>query len=80
MLVFTRGVELACLCIERSQTEVKLSLRSRKFVNVATLAKQIHKDGGGHIRAAGAMLQENLNSVKQRLPALLCETLKREAE
>jgi len=75
MLVFTQGVELACLCIERSEQQVKLSLRSRKTVNVATLAKKIHADGGGHIRAAGAIVPENLTSLMQRLPTLLCQTL-----
>jgi len=74
-LVFTTNVELACLCIERGQHQVKLSLRSRKEVNVAALAQQIHPDGGGHIRAAGAMLQESFASAIHRLPPILCKAL-----
>ena len=74
-LVFTTNVELACLCIERGPVQVKLSLRSRKEINVARLAQEIHPDGGGHVRAAGAMLPEKFSSVVHRLPAILCRAL-----
>lgn len=70
-LVFTRGVELACLVIERGPERVKLSLRSRSRVDVASLARSLTTSGGGHARAAGASLAEPLPALLARLPALL---------
>jgi bifunctional oligoribonuclease and PAP phosphatase NrnA len=75
MLVFTQGVEVACLCVERSESQVKLSFRSRNSVNVANLAKTINQDGGGHVRAAGAMINESLSSILIRIPKILCQSL-----
>jgi len=72
-MVFTRGVELACLCVERGRELVKLSLRSRKRVDVARLAQKLCDGGGGHPRAAGVMIPESLTGLLTWLPAALCE-------
>ncbi|MFT5683617.1 MAG: phosphoesterase RecJ-like protein [Myxococcota bacterium] len=72
-LVFTRGVELACLCVEKGEAMVKLSLRSRKKVDVANLARRLHPGGGGHPRAAGAMIPESLSDLLTSLPGVLYE-------
>ncbi len=70
-LVFTHGVEIACLAIERAPGRVKLSLRSRVRVDVAALARSLTTSGGGHPRAAGAALAETLEHALGRLPEAL---------
>ncbi len=70
-LLYTSGVELACFCIERAPGEVKLSLRSRARVDVAALARSLAPGGGGHARAAGALLHGDLDSVVVRVEAAL---------
>jgi phosphoesterase RecJ-like protein len=72
-LVFTHGVELACLCVEKGEALVKLSLRSRSRVDVARLARGMTPGGGGHARAAGAMIPESLSDLLTWLPAALSE-------
>lgn len=72
MLVYVTGVELACLFIERAPGQVKLSLRSRQHVDVAALARGLSSGGGGHARAAGAMLDESLDrALEHVVPALI---------
>lgn len=63
-MVFTRGVELACLCVEKHSHLVKLSLRSREHIDVAALARRLSPSGGGHPRAAGVMLQRPLATLE----------------
>ena len=74
-MVFTCGVELACLCVEKQPGRIKLSLRSRARVDVAHLARSLSPGGGGHPRAAGVILDAPLDSVRallaERLPAAL---------
>lgn len=65
-LVFVRGVEVAVLLIERSDT-VKASLRSRGRVDVARLAQQLSPTGGGHAKAAGASLSGPVQAAKQQI-------------
>lgn len=74
-LLYVAGVELACLGVEQPDGRVKLSFRSRSEVNVAQLAKAIHPDGGGHVRAAGAMLQKTLSEAQQLIPRYLEKAL-----
>ena len=61
-MLFTEGVEVACICIERAPSQLKLSFRSRCLLDVAQLAQQISADGGGHPRAAGLKLNAPLES------------------
>lgn len=66
-MVFVEGVEVAALLIERAPDQVKLSLRSRGLVNVAHAAKALSSAGGGHAKAAGATLFEDLSSGTARV-------------
>ena len=74
VMLFTCGVDLACLCIERQPGLIKVSLRSRCEVNVAKLAQTISPDGGGHRRAAGVILQSKLASFTPYIKDLLTTT------
>lgn len=77
-LVFTRGAELACLCVEKGPDLVKLSLRSRTHLDVAQLARSLSPGGGGHPRAAGVMLTTPLAQLRQTLPAVLVSAVRGE--
>ncbi|MEL6346756.1 MAG: bifunctional oligoribonuclease/PAP phosphatase NrnA [Myxococcota bacterium] len=78
-MVFTHGVELACLCVEKGPGLVKLSLRSREQIDVADLARQLHPSGGGHPRAAGVMLRRSLTELKRWLTERLSAAILRAA-
>lgn len=56
-LFLTHGVEVALLLFELGNSEVKLSLRSQGRVDVAKFARSLTVRGGGHTKAAGALLQ-----------------------
>ncbi len=70
-MLFVRGVELSCLCVERSPNLFKTSLRSRNHVDVAKLAKELSTDGGGHRRAAGVILNGEMQEIKTRIKNIL---------
>jgi phosphoesterase RecJ-like protein len=75
-LLNTAGVEVACLVREVGSDVVKLSLRSRSYVDVASLARSMTTMGGGHVRAAGAKFLESLDQVMDRLKTALPATIK----
>lgn len=50
-LRLTDGVEVAIFLYQTGEEEYKVSLRSKKKIDVAAIAKQF--GGGGHVRAAG---------------------------
>ncbi|MBW1734890.1 MAG: bifunctional oligoribonuclease/PAP phosphatase NrnA [Deltaproteobacteria bacterium] len=60
---FIRGVELGALIRETGQYDCKISLRSNRWLNVASLASRF--GGGGHARAAGFEAQGSLEDVKE---------------
>jgi bifunctional oligoribonuclease and PAP phosphatase NrnA len=65
-----RGVEISALLTEAPESKIRVSLRSRSFVNVSSIAERF--GGGGHEKAAGFRMHGDLESVRQRiLPALL---------
>jgi len=74
-LLNTAGVEVACLVREVGSDVVKLSLRSRSYVDVASLARSMTTMGGGHVRAAGAKFLESLDQVMDRLKTALPATI-----
>ncbi len=78
-LLNTAGVEVACLVREANATTVKLSLRSRKYVNVANLARSLTTMGGGHIRAAGAKILSPLHEVMDEIPGAIAKAIETEA-
>ncbi len=69
-----QGVRLVLLFMEgRDGQRVKVSLRSRRGVDVRPLAEEFH--GGGHENAAGASPEGDLQSVMQRMVARARELL-----
>lgn len=73
------GVEVAAFFIEESVPgpdgpgEVKVSLRSNRWVDVSQVAAAFA--GGGHARAAGCMLQGTLTEVREKVLARAREAL-----
>jgi len=68
-LQHVEGVELAVLVVERPGGKVKVSLRSRGRIDVASLARSLDEGGGGHAKAAGVVLTGGLDEVAVRLRA-----------
>ncbi|KPU28386.1 3'-5' oligoribonuclease A [Caloranaerobacter sp. TR13] len=58
-------VEVACILKEIEKNEVKVGLRSKRYVNVADIAKVFQ--GGGHIRASGCTIYSNITEAKELL-------------
>lgn len=54
-----KGIEVACLLKENKKNEVKVSMRSKEYYNVAEVCELF--GGGGHIRAAGCTINESIN-------------------
>lgn len=59
------GVELALMFFEDFPNSVKISFRSKSWLDVSELARQF--GGGGHERAAGALLRMPLAEAVQRV-------------
>ncbi len=76
-LVHITGVHVACLIIDRPGGGVKLSLRSRSHVDVASIAEALAPTGGGHAKAAGVLLDGDPNhldlEVRSKVSALVAE-------
>ena len=68
------SVEVALLLTECTDC-VRVSLRSRRFVNVAGVAKQF--GGGGHARAAGCSANEDIKTVRKRIIDVCAVELKK---
>jgi phosphoesterase RecJ-like protein len=68
-----KGVEVAVLFRELNPESVKISIRSKGKVNVATLAEKF--GGGGHHNAAGCVIQGSLADVKKRFLRILADHL-----
>lgn len=58
-------IEVACLLKEFSENEVKVSLRSKKYVDVAKISTKF--GGGGHIKAAGCTINSEINIAKEMI-------------
>lgn len=59
------GVEVGILLKEKKENEVKVSLRSKKYVDVSAIAKEF--GGGGHIRAAGCTIYDSVSNAKKKV-------------
>lgn len=59
------NVEIGILLKEKSNNEIKVSLRSKTFVDVSRIAKVF--GGGGHIRAAGCTINDNIKNAKRKI-------------
>ena len=68
-LLYTKGVEVAVFMHEIRSTEYKVSMRSNGRVNVADIA--VFFGGGGHVRAAGCMMNGSyydvLNNISEHI-------------
>ena len=62
-LRITKGVEVAVFIYECGVEEYKISMRSKKTIDVSEIA-QIH-GGGGHARAAGITMKGNIDEIKK---------------
>ncbi len=60
-----KGVEISILLRDLGQNKVKVNLRSKSSFNVSAIAKIF--DGGGHIRAAGCVIEGTLEEVKKKV-------------
>lgn len=56
------GVEVACLAKQVAKDEFKISLRSKRYVNVADICAEF--SGGGHIHAGGFSYSGSSDSLK----------------
>jgi len=68
------GVEVALFFKEKSSQCYKISMRSKKYVNVAKVAKKF--GGGGHVRASGCTLYGTLNNVRDKMLQAIVPLLK----
>ncbi len=72
---FTKGTKVAVLLKEVSNTEVKVSLRSRGAVDVGRFAQKISAQGGGHPRAAGCTFNGTIEAIQHLIVNALQEEL-----
>ena len=68
-LRLTEGVEVAIFLYETGMNEFKVSMRSKKYVNVSSIA--VHFGGGGHVRAAGITMQGTVHDIINNIGAQL---------
>lgn len=68
------SVEVACLLKEIEKNDIKVSLRSKYYVNVASICECF--DGGGHIRAAGCSLSTDIYTAEQAVVKKIKEVVR----
>ena len=66
-----RGVELALFFKEKGENEIKVSMRSKQYADVAYISSQF--GGGGHKRAAGCTIHADLETAMKQLTAAVIE-------
>ena len=59
------NVEVGILLKEKSNNEIKVSLRSKSYADVSRVAKAFA--GGGHIRAAGCTINDTIDNAKKKI-------------
>lgn len=73
-----KGVEVAMVFRETEHQQLKVSFRSKRYVDVNQLARSF--GGGGHPRAAGCVLSGNLNGLVDQVVAAAIKVVSREME
>jgi bifunctional oligoribonuclease and PAP phosphatase NrnA len=63
------GIELAVIVKELNKEEIKISFRSKSWLDVNELAS--HFNGGGHARAAGAVMEGSVSDAIERLKPVI---------
>jgi phosphoesterase RecJ-like protein len=64
-LRITKGVEVAVFMYELEEGTFKVSLRSKRYANVSSVAQYF--GGGGHIRAAGCALKGTPEEIIEKI-------------
>lgn len=64
-LRITKGVEVAILLYEVGEQQYKVSMRSNDYVDVSKIASYFN--GGGHVKAAGCLMQGSMHDVVNNL-------------
>lgn len=59
------NVEVGILLKQKKENEVKVSLRSKNYVNVSKIAQTFN--GGGHVRAAGCTIYDTVENAKVKI-------------
>lgn len=67
------GVEVGILLKEKKENEVKVSLRSKSYVDVSKIAQSF--GGGGHIRAAGCTIYDSVENAKKKVMDAVLKTI-----
>lgn len=57
------GVEVGILFKEKAPGEIKVSFRSKNYVNVSDIAQSF--GGGGHVRASGCTIKDSMENAKK---------------
>lgn len=68
-LRLTDGVEVAIFLYESGDNEYKVSLRSKKDIDVSVIATSF--GGGGHVRAAGFLAKGTVHDIINRIGELI---------
>jgi phosphoesterase RecJ-like protein len=77
-LRLTEGVEVAIFLYQIGKDEYKVSLRSKKFIDVSRIAAKF--GGGGHIRAAGFSAKGTVHNIVNNIGALIEEQYNEEEQ
>jgi bifunctional oligoribonuclease and PAP phosphatase NrnA len=70
-MFLTRGIEVAVLFFELASGKTKVSFRSQGHIDVANFARSLTQHGGGHKKAAGALLDLKLPDAASHVLASL---------
>ncbi|CEH35264.1 DHH family phosphoesterase [Romboutsia lituseburensis] len=68
-----QGVEVGILLKEKKENEVKVSLRSKNYVDVSQIAQSFN--GGGHVRAAGCTIYDSVENAKKKVLEAVLKTI-----
>ena len=66
--------KIACSVIFQEENTYKISMRSNDYVNVSDVCMMF--GGGGHEKAAGAVIQGDIEQVKQKIMKEIKKVLK----
>ncbi len=76
-LFLTRGIQVAVLLFELKDGSTKISFRSQGCLDVAKIARSMTIRGGGHTKAAGALFEEPMQIVQEKVLIKLGEEIER---
>ncbi len=73
MVRSVKGTDVALFYFEMAENDFKVSLRSKRAVNVARIAKEF--GGGGHANAAACRIRGDIETIKKRLVDATCTAM-----